>query len=62
MVTVDEEIELSDADVEYVDFDQYPGEPTSIEVLPDLTPIYCRTCTKYQAQCTCEMPKKEEVK
>jgi hypothetical protein len=56
---VTEEIELTEADVEYVDgYDD--GEITSLLVTPDMTPIDCRQCTKYQADCVCPMPKKEE--
>lgn len=52
---VEDEIELTDEDIEYVDWDQYSdGEVTSEFVLDDgITPVYCRSCVSSLEKCRC---------
>jgi hypothetical protein len=48
------EVELTDADVEYVDYEDYDGEPTLIEMLPDGTRARCPGCWSYWTECKCK--------
>jgi hypothetical protein len=54
MTETDQEIELTEEDLDFAEYSD--GHLTDEHVLPDLTPIYCRTCKHYRADCTCAAP------